>query len=661
MGKFTLLKKSVLILGLTVLSFSSFAQKADNAGTKPNRNGFKNYLYVTADAGANALTGDVNKFKPSFNGNIGLGWQFDNIFGIKGNIGGGMLRGEQDGNFTINKGNYFKGDLNLTISFLDLVAGYNPNRAITLTPHVGVGVIHFRTSKVNNDGTISSIGYNNDDANNLAGKGIGKRKVETLVPFGLDIAYNLSPKWDLFLDVTSCYSSNDNLDNSPLGKHNDWIGTINIGAKYNINKTNNEVFNTNKYCNYWYVTLDGGATMFFGDNEAWVMKDTRGNGNIGVGYAFHNYWKLFAKAGYGIYHASNPGFFTLNYADYFSANINLGLDLINLIFGYNNERHFELTPHIGVGQYQYRGKLNNGSSFGYENSNISNNGLGNRRAALTIPVGVEVTYKMSKNWDLFLDGTTTYCNSDLIDGINNGKSNDYMFNANIGIRYKFKSSCEKENELEKEIMEEVDEPVMNEEQETIVTEEQPEINNEVVEPETENIVETEDVLEVETTDNSIKVKYLDRNPNVLFSKGEAKITNRQGIKNALEQATIGLNEGFVISTIIVDGYASPEGTVSFNQKLSEKRANVTAEYVLQELGDNAKNANVVITGHGADWEGLFKAIGNSNIADKDNILKQLTDSTDRVTTLNELVKVYPEIEDLFQPLRRVVLTIEENK
>ena len=119
MGKFTFFKKSILALGLSAFALCAFAQEADKTEAKPNRKDFKSYFYVTADAGVNALSGDVNKIKPNFNGNIGLGWQFDNIFGIKGNIGGGLIRGEHEDVFTINKGNYLTGDLNLTISLLD--------------------------------------------------------------------------------------------------------------------------------------------------------------------------------------------------------------------------------------------------------------------------------------------------------------------------------------------------------------------------------------------------------------------------------------------------------------------------------------------------------------------------------------------------------------
>ena len=90
MGKFTFFKKSILALGLSAFALCAFAQEADKTEAKPNRKDFKSYFYVTADAGVNALSGDVNKIKPNFNGNIGLGWQFDNILGFKGNIGGGL-------------------------------------------------------------------------------------------------------------------------------------------------------------------------------------------------------------------------------------------------------------------------------------------------------------------------------------------------------------------------------------------------------------------------------------------------------------------------------------------------------------------------------------------------------------------------------------------
>lgn len=650
MGKFTFFKKSILALGLSAFALCAFAQEADKTEAKPNRKDFKSYFYVTADAGVNALSGDVNKIKPNFNGNIGLGWQFDNIFGIKGNIGGGLIRGEHENVFTINKGNCLTGDLNLTISLLDLVAGYNPNRTISLTPHIGVGYIQYRASIDKNNGTTSTIGYNNNDANNNPGTGIDKRKVETIVPLGIDIAYKLSQNWDLFLDFTANYTNTDLIDNYPSGAHNDWISSINLGAKYRINAHKNDVAGQNSYCNYWYVTADGGATLLFGDNKAWVMKDMRGNGNIGVGFAFHNHWKMFAKVGYGIYHASNPGLFTLNYGEYYNANINLGIDLLNLILGTDEERLVEVTPHIGIGQIQFRGRLDNGNSFGYEHSNIKGNGIGSRKVAMTIPAGIELTYKMSKNWDIFFDGTTTHCSSDLVEGIATGKNYDWMMTANAGIRYKFKTSCDRRAEIEE----------MQERMYPTPTIQCPCASKENCEKKNEE-PRTEKIVEVKTDTLRIQETYRQNYTDLLFPKAESNKLNSQANKNAIEQVTKSLCNGYTITNVNVEGYSSPEGTAEYNNKLSEERANIAADFVKEELGDKANNAKFVVKGNGADWEGLYRAILGSNIADKENIVEQLKNASDKYTTLNNLVKNYPEIETLFPQLRRAGVTIEAKK
>lgn len=638
MNKFTF-KKSLLII---TLAFSSSFLTAQNVTEKKQQNEeFKSQMYVTGELGGTALSGDVNKIKLGFDGRLGLGLQFDKYFGIKANIGYGTLRGEMKDVFSIKEGNYVEGDINLTISLIDLVAGYKADRLVTLTPHVGIGCLWYRTKIEKADGQTATVGYNNYDDNNTRGSGLGKRVVSATIPVGLELGFNISPKWNIYIDYTAKFLDTDRIDCFPSGKHNDWISNLNIGARYNITRNaakSADGYDDNEYCNYWYFTVDGGANYLFGDNKAWKGRDVKGNANIGVGYAFHNFMTVFGKIGYGSYEGGKDNFFAINEANYISTTVNFGIDLMNA-FNYKEDRKFGLIPHIGFGAVQYRATTVKGGKtlkYGYDkdNANVKGNGLQGRRVVAEVPMGLELTYKMNKRIDLFFDGTVSYCNTDLLDGVASGKHDDWMARANAGVRFKLNTSCERKAKKDA-LMEKMT----------------PQIIQCSCPKKTDTVYVSVPVKEVE-------VKMAHQNyTDIMFLAGKSNKFDSKTSKNAIARATYDLEQGYVISSIIVEGYASPEGSEENNQKLAEDRANIAAEFVKGELGDKIGDAEVTVVSNGDDWEGLYRAIENSKINDRDDIVKQLKDASDRKATLNNLVAKYPEIKNLFSQLRRASVTI----
>lgn len=638
MNKFTF-KKLLLII---TLAFSSSVLTAQDVTEENQQNEkFKSHMYVTGELGGTALSGEVNKIKPGFNGNLGLGLQFDKYFGLNANIGYGTLRGEMKDVFSIKEGNYVEGDINLTISLIDLIGGYKADRLVTLTPHIGIGHIQYRTKIEKADGQAAAIGYNNHDGNNVRGNGFGQRVIAATIPVGLQLGFNINPKWNIYLDYTAKFADSDRIDCFPAGKHNDWISNLNIGARYNITRNaakSADGYDDNEYCNYWYFTVDGGANYLFGDNKAWKGRDVKGNANIGVGYAFHNFMTVFGKIGYGSYEGGKDNFFAINEANYISTTVNFGIDLMNA-FNYKEDRKFGLIPHIGFGAVQYRATTVKGGKtlkYGYDkdNANVKGNGLQGRRVVAEVPMGLELTYKMNKRIDLFFDGTVSYCNTDLLDGVASGKHDDWMARANAGVRFKLNTSCERKAKKD---------ALMEKMTPQIIQCSCPKKTDTVYVP----------VDKVDVREKMAHQNYTD----VMFPVSKSEKINNQVNKNAIARSAYDLEEGYVISSIIVEGYASPEGSEENNQKLAEDRANVAAEFVKDELGDKIGDAGIEVVANGGDWEGLYRAIEGSNIKDKDNIVEQLKNASDRRATLNNLVAKYPEIKNLFSQLRRAGVTI----
>ena len=101
-------------------------------------------------------------------------------------------------------------------------------------------------------------------------------------------------------------------------------------------------------------------------------------------------------------------------------------------------------------------------------------------------------------------------------------------------------------------------------------------------------------------------------------------------------------------------YASPEGGQKLNAELSDKRAG-TAEKAWNKLNDK-KADDVQVKSIGQDWEGFQTAVSESNIKDKELILRVLnmySDPAVRESEIRNMSQVYTELADkVFPELRR---------
>ncbi len=102
-------------------------------------------------------------------------------------------------------------------------------------------------------------------------------------------------------------------------------------------------------------------------------------------------------------------------------------------------------------------------------------------------------------------------------------------------------------------------------------------------------------------------------------------------------------------------YASPEGGQKLNAKLSDKRA-ASAQKAWTKISDSKETADVQIKSIGQDWEGFQDAIENSNLEDKDLILRVLSMYSDpaiREKEIKNMSQVYTDLrKSVFPDLRR---------
>ena len=632
------------LIMIMVLALCPMAFYGQNDNTENQNAQFNDYAYVTGDLGLGMLNGDNSGLKLGLNGHFGIGYQFDNIVGVKGNIGFGGLNGKYD-YVNIDKSNYFEANANLTINLTDIIFGYNPDRKLNFVPHIGIGQVRYRVRLNDNNGNdVYENGYNKRDG----------RKVVATVPMGFELNYAINPSWKVYLDYTANYADTDLLDGIAKGEHNDWFTSINLGASYRLGSEANIFKRRGIYCNYWFVTADGGASFLFGDNK-YNFKSVRGNANIGIGYNFYNFYRVYGKIGYGIFTGEYDKLFTLNYGDYYTANLNISADIISLIFGYDESRRGAIYPHIGLGQMQYRARATyaNGekAAVGYDHNasyNKKGRGLFDRKVALTIPVGVEFNYVLNHRVDLYADFTTAYADSDIVDAFWSGNSNDWHTTANVGLRYKFNRSCY-DNSSEDGIVEDLTSP----ETYYITPEDVKQAVREALAEHAANQPKTETKTEV-VEKHTI---YHTNHANIVFPINEIEKINTQTNIDAINRASQEVQEGFHVEDIVVEGYASPEGPADKNYRLAEERAKAAAELVQNELHTHLDPSHVKIHSNGADWEGLIEAILGSDLADKEDIAKELETSSNREETLRKLMNKYPGIAPLLPQLRRANVTI----
>ncbi len=125
------------------------------------------------------------------------------------------------------------------------------------------------------------------------------------------------------------------------------------------------------------------------------------------------------------------------------------------------------------------------------------------------------------------------------------------------------------------------------------------------------------------------------------------------LQAALE--AIGADPRYTVRGTSVVAYASPEGGESYNAKLSDQRAASAQKAWSKVTGEKAPD-NLEVRSIGQDWEGFREAVENSDIEDKDLILRVLSMYSDpavRESEIKNMSKVYTEInKNVFPELRR---------
>lgn len=184
----------------------------------------------------------------------------------------------------------------------------------------------------------------------------------------------------------------------------------------------------------------------------------------------------------------------------------------------------------------------------------------------------------------------------------------------------------------------------------------------------DGIVATPDLVKMQGASSVAKDKFIKDNPDVKvaainYDKNRAELKNAETKKDEIVELKDFVNnvanddrKEFVNVELL--SYASPEGTLEINTKVSNDRSKTVDKYVQNEFKkiDEFKNNDFfehLVTEE--DWEGFKTVVQESNLADKDMILRVVNMNSDpdkREEEIRKMTATFEELEKLVHPLLR---------
>lgn len=168
-------------------------------------------------------------------------------------------------------------------------------------------------------------------------------------------------------------------------------------------------------------------------------------------------------------------------------------------------------------------------------------------------------------------------------------------------------------------------------------------------------------------DSFERIKAQKQEANVKFLINQANLRKSELKNNSVKEFVQMLKkinadrEGLNLKNVEVAAYASPDGGYSFNDKLANKRQDVSENYVKNQLKRQKITTDVDAHYTAQDWDGFQKLVQASNIQDKDVILRVLSmykDPEEREKQIRNMSEGFRELADGILPeLRRSRLII----
>ena len=572
--------KLLMLFVIAALPLSMMAQEG-----KKHAKPVEKYWYIQADGGLSINHGDLanynggiwddfNHFKkvamePTWDAHFGIGYQFGKVIGLNLKGGYGLLSGHKhqqalvlnsapEGraywNLGLDKTNYLEGNLNLTFKLFNMF-NYNPRRVINLVPHIGIGGIYYKA------GTVNQLDAN-DEVSKVRATQKGERELSYTVPAGMEITFNLAPKFDLFLDYTYLFTGSDNLDQVAKIKSDE--------DKHIIND-----------------------------------KDMYSQFNLGLRVKFNDPCDIdkMARESKKITYRVNPN---------------------PLVEGEDGNVCFDVIVTIPGEYFEKKAVMNLKPYLAYNGGQIDIDPITFVGEKVKGEGDFRVNYKEGGEF------TKHYCMPYQEEMANCELKADPMFYVYDGTIYPTQDEIVKNTYYAQGATVKL----------------------------ADGVTEKDEYID-QTVYDTIKGMKAVKKLTYFYNKDKYNINDRKKLNNEADAAFNDLLKAGV-TDFKVEAWASPEGEEGHNNELSTNRDNA-AEKQMNKLAKKAKT-EITITGEGKgeDWATFIELVKNSDLKDKDAIVNNINNSSNKQRTVKEMCSIYPQLEkDILPQLRRAEVLVDE--
>ncbi len=323
---------------------------------------------------------------------------------------------------------------------------------------------------------------------------------------------------------------------------------------------------TNSFGSNWFVSVNGGVNLYNGvfTNGESPFKH--------VSPALNIYAGKWHTPGFGWrvgYNGLNiQTYEDLDHAMFMNFHFDALFNLSNLIYGYREDRIWNLIPYLGVG---WAGHKKYDLIGGDENISGS----------LSANYGIINTFRLAKRWALNLELSGFFFRNGF-SGIAGRSGHDMMWAATVGVTYRIgKVGWEKA----------VDVPALQASYAAIIDGLQNDVNN-------ANALNQKSQAEIAALKSQLgdmtnkynqaknDKKVVDVKQSVFFAFGSAKINSKKEEMNIAAYAKAAADAGVKLRVI---GWADVIGSDAYNKELSQKRADAVAE-LLRANGATVESA-----------------------------------------------------------------------
>jgi len=611
MKKHLTISKLMMLIVMAILPFSMYAQEEGKKEGKKQSKPTERYWYIQADGGLSINHGDLasynggiwddwshftnmafKNFPNSWNAHLGFGYQFSKVvgFNIKGGYGringhkhldkqgnlqylylldldGNAIIADQDHPFYstehdlgLEMTDFIEANFNFTFNLFNMF-NYNPRRVFNLIPHIGIGGMYYKAGQVNRM-NYDPENSGEEEVLSTAAEAREKRQLHFNVPVGMEVNFNITPKFDLFLDYTYTFTGTDNLDQV---------------CKYN----------------------ESGHVI----ND----KDMYSQVNLGLRYKFNNPCDIekMARESKKITYRVNPD---------------------PLVEGEDGKVCFDVIVSIPGEYFEKKAVMNLKPYIAYNGGQIDLDPITFVGEKVKGEGDFRVNYKEGGEF------TKHYCKDYVPEMENSQLMGDPMFYVYDGTIYPTQEEIVNNTYFTQGATEKLADGVIPQKKE-------------------EWIEET--VYDTTYADNYVaKCTFF-------FNKNKYSITDRRKINNEADAAFNELLKAGV-TNFVVEAWASPEGEEGLNNELSNNRYNAAQK----QLTKLAKKAEVEISGkgNGPDWNKFMELVAASDLKDKDAILSNIRNSSNKQQTIREMCDIYPQLEkDILPQIRRAEVMVKEPK